>query len=572
MMKIRPLIVSVVTCLLAVLSGALPIHAQDGKLKIHVTPKQAYVFVDGDAIRDGNQTLTLKVGKHTIGVYNYGYTPQTQDVDITQGTNKDLAVTLQASGDKVSGPFGDIELKGHPRAAVLLNGTTPAYFVGQVDEFDNNWIWHQWLLVKPGTYQVTVTQKGQTIWAGPVPVKSGQRTLVYLNRNGEIKTKDFKRGLTIGAQPRFEAGIASATVPVAPVTAQLSASQAQMNCGQSAMLNWNAGDAADTSITNVGNVPPSGDRTVSPTQTTTYELVAKGPGGEIKQATTINVNAQPTATLSLGSPEVRYHKVGDKVVEQGSTSLNWATTNANTVTITPLSTVATSGSQTLEATPKQTGVGPVDETVNYTLNSSNPCGGTATQTVALHIIGSIEPAPAPPSLLLSSIFYPTNYPERRDPKVGLVKSQEGTLAELAANFKNYMQYDTAAKLLIVGHADERGAEKYNQGLSQRRAERAKNYLVSQGIAADMIETSAEGEKQQLDEKSVEKLQSDNPTKPEAWMIRRPKATWLAYNRRVDIILEPSGKESTQEYPNGSMDARILWQRPTPSMKSVESSN
>jgi len=35
--------------------------------------------------------------------------------------------------------------------------------VGHVDEFNNNWIWHQWLLAKPGTYRVTVAQKGQTV-------------------------------------------------------------------------------------------------------------------------------------------------------------------------------------------------------------------------------------------------------------------------------------------------------------------------------------------------------------------------------------------------------------------------
>jgi hypothetical protein len=455
---------------------------------------------------------------------------------------------------------------------VLLNGATPSYFVGHVDEFNNNWIWHQWLLVKPGTYQVTVTQKGQTIWTGPVTVAAGKRMVVYLDRNGEIKTKDFKAGTTAGPQPRFDAGIASATVPVAPVTAQLSASQAQTACGQSASLNWKASDAADTSITNIGEVPATGDRTVSPTQTTTYELVAKGPGGEVKQTATIDVNAQPTAALTLSPSEVRYHKIGDKVVEQGSATLNWNTTNASSVTIDSLNSVAASGSQTLQANPKQTGVGPVDENVTYTLSTSNACGGTTTRTATLHIVGSIDAVTAPPSLLLSSVFYPTNYPERRKPTVGLVKSQEATLAELAKDFKNYSQYDAAAKLMIVGHADARGAEKYNQGLSQRRADRAKDYLISQGIPADKIETSAEGEKQQLDQKDVEKLQADNPTKPETWMIRRPKATWLAYNRRVDIILEPAGKESTQTYPNGSLDARILWQRPTPSLKRIETAN
>ena len=49
---------------------------------------------------------------------------------------------------------------------------------------------------------------------------------------------------------------------------------------------------------------------------TTYELTAKGPGGTAEQTVTVNVNAQPTATLALSQPEVRYHKIGDKVVEQ----------------------------------------------------------------------------------------------------------------------------------------------------------------------------------------------------------------------------------------------------------------
>src|SRR5437879_2867085 len=128
--------------------------AQSGKLKIHVSPKQAYVFVDGKAIRDGSQTIDLPAGTHNVGVYNYGYIPKTQDVHVGAGEATSLNVSLQSSGEEVSGPFADIEFKGHPRAAVLLNGTTPDSFVGHVDEFDWDWIWHQRLLVKPGTYQV----------------------------------------------------------------------------------------------------------------------------------------------------------------------------------------------------------------------------------------------------------------------------------------------------------------------------------------------------------------------------------------------------------------------------------
>jgi OmpA family/PEGA domain len=541
----------------------------EGKLKIHVSPKQAYVFVDGKAIRDGSQTMELPAGSHAIGVDNYGYTPQTKNVDITAGKTTDLDVTLQASGDKVSGPFGDIELKGHPRAAVLLNGTTPAYFVGHVDEFDNNWIWHQWLLVKPGTYELTATEKGQTVWSGPVTVKSGERVIVDLNHNGATKTRDFKRGLNLGPQPRFEAGVASAMVPIAPVTAQLSAQASQVNCGQSTELSWKSADAVDTSISNVGNVAASGQQAVSPTHPTTYELTAKGPGGTAEQTVNVNVNAQPTATLALSQPQVTYHKIGDKVVEQDSATLNWSASNANRVSIQPLGSVATSGSSNVEATPDRTGTGSIDRNVTYTLSATNACGGTTTRTAMLHVVGSIDPAPP---VTLASLFYPTAYPERRHPQVGLVSSQKSTLTKAATTFKNNRQYDQQDKLMVVGHADVRGPKKYNQALSERRAEAAKNYLVSQGIPANAIETKADGVENQLSEQQVMKLQAQDSQQQPAWMKNKKKVTWLAYNRRVDVILEPAGQESTEAYPNDAPDARILWQRPVPNLKAVETAS
>lgn len=553
--------------ILVLLIGTAPALAQaTGSVKIHVSPKQAYVFVDGNAIREGSQTIALNPGKHTIGVYNYGYIPKRQTVDVVAGERTNLSVALEESGAKVSGPFGDIELKGHPRAAVLLNGTTPDYFVGHVDEFDNNWIWHQWLLVKPGNYQVTVTRKGKTIWSGPVNVKAGQREVVYLNHNGKIKTKNFSRGLTLGPQPRFDAGVASAMIPVAPVTAQLAASPDQTTCGQSASLNWKTADAVNASITSIGNVPISGDRTVDPTKTTTYELVAKGPGGEVKQSATVDVNAQPTATLTVSEPEVRYHKIGDKVVEDDSAVLNW-TSDGTKVTLEPLGNVAASGSHSVEPVPSQTSTGPINQDVTYTLHVTDACGGTAVRTASLHIVGSIDPAPP---VVLASLFYPTNYPERRHARVGLVASQERALARAAATFKKNEQYDAQAnKLMVVGHADVRGPASYNLTLSKRRANLVKAYLVSQGIPADRIEIRADGKSQELTEKQVRNLQAEDKQSPQKWMMDRKKATWLAYNRRVDIILEPAGQESAELYPNDAPAVRILWERPQPSLKAVE---
>ena len=58
-------------------------------------------------------------------------------------------------------------------------------------------------------------------------------------------------------------------------------------------------------------------------------------------------------------------------------------------------------------------------------------------------------------------------------------------------------------------------------------------------------------------------------KPATWTRRDKRATWLAYNRRVDIVLEPAGQQSAETYPDGAPDARILWARKEPSLKLME---
>lgn len=63
------------------------------------------------------------------------------------------------------------------------------------------------------------------------------------------------------------------------------------------------------------------------------------------------------------------------------------------------------------------------------------------------------------------------------------------LTELANSLRQYP--DT--EVLIVGHTDAQGSDTYNQGLSERRAEAAKNFLVTQGVPANRIRTEGLGE-------------------------------------------------------------------------------
>lgn len=48
-------------------------------------------------------------------------------------------------------------------------------------------------------------------------------------------------------------------------------------------------------------------------------------------------------------------------------------------------------------------------------------------------------------------------------------------------------------LTIVGHTDSRGSEAYNQGLSERRANAVRNFLIEQGIDASIMTARGDGE-------------------------------------------------------------------------------
>ena len=156
--------------------------------------------------------------------------------------------------------------------------------------------------------------------------------------------------------------------------------------------------------------------------------------------------------------------------------------------------------------------------------------------------------------------------------MGLVRSQQEVLTTLATGFKQYLEYDPDAKLSVGGYTDERGAKEYNDSLSELRAQRVKDFLLSEGIAAEKIESSAYGKQKPLDKATVSDLQTQNPNKPPEKRVRDSRSTWLAYNRRVDIVLIPTNAESVRFYPNQAADSDILWQKAKPSRSAVEGYN
>ncbi len=545
---------------------------KSGKVKLDVSPKEAYIFVDGEAKGPGNRSIEVTPGMHTILVANYGHKFHQEEVSVEPDSTVSLNIKLEPFGGTVFGPRGRIQIESGSlpadKSAVLLNGKTPDYFVGHVDEFNNDTIWHQELIVPPGPHQVTVTRNGKEVWSGEITVAENQRVIINM-ANGEIHVKNWERGMDLGELDRFNAGTASATVAVAPVTGKISANAPTINCGQESQLTWHSADAVDAHINGMGTVPLNGNQTVSPRQTTTYNFVANGPGGVLNSNATVVVNPTVISSLSASPVEVRYRRIGDKVIEQGSTMLNWSTSNAGDISLSPYGEVANFGSKTLVLTPKRTTDGAVDETMNITLHASNVCGGSEVKTVAVHLTGSIEPIP---DVSTRSIFFPTDYPTKTDPSLGLARSEQQVLTDLARSFTKYLEYDPDAKLTLAAFADTRETKDYNQALSERRAELVKGFLVTQGIAEDKITFSAYGKEKQLDGTTILDLQNQNPNPPAMRHENEVRALKLAYNRRVDIVFLPANRESVRLYPHEASASDLLWQIAKPDRKVVQDLN
>ena len=91
------------------------------------------------------------------------------------------------------------------------------------------------------------------------------------------------------------------------------------------------------------------------------------------------------------------------------------------------------------------------------------------------------------------------------------------LQNLAESLGKYGDTD----VLIVGHTDAMGSDNYNQSLSQRRAAAAANFLASNGVARDRVQTAGRGESEPIE---------NNET-----------AEGRTQNRRVEVVIVANEK-------------------------------
>ena len=177
--------------------------------------------------------------------------------------------------------------------------------------------------------------------------------------------------------------------------------------------------------------------------------------------------AQPTATMSVSRAEINK---GD------STVLSWSTTNASTVNIDGLGTVAATGSKTLS---------PSDSTT-YNLIAKG-AGGEADASARVTVNTPVAAKPADTSLAtlfaanVKDIYFDYD-------KYG-IRASDQSIAVADAKF---LAAHPDAKVLIEGHCDERGSEDYNIALGDNRAGSTRDLLTKLGVSASQIQTISYG--------------------------------------------------------------------------------
>ena len=80
---------------------------------------------------------------------------------------------------------------------------------------------------------------------------------------------------------------------------------------------------------------------------------------------------------------------------------------------------------------------------------------------------------------------------------------DGAARDILARNLDWLRQNQRAKVESEGHADSRGTIEYNLALGAKRAKSVKDYLVTQGVAAERISTISYGEELPLCQEETE---------------------------------------------------------------------
>jgi peptidoglycan-associated lipoprotein len=275
--------------------------------------------------------------------------------------------------------------------------------------------------------------------------------------------------------------IACLSAACAPPTAKLKVSRTEVNKGDPVTVTWETKNSKQIML-NGQKVDKIGARTMTPDQTTTYEVVAKRGSKEARDRSTVKVNvitaAAPTITL----------RAEPSAIEQGqSAKLTWSTTNARIVQISGMGDVSSSGER--QVSPRIS--------TTYTGTAMGD-GGTTTASARITVgepapitSGTDRPRGNPTGGGIAELFgraVTAVYFELDSSELRQVEQEK---LRRAAEWLSQDSHRTVV-FRIEGNCDPRGTAEYNLGLGDRRARAAKSFLVSLGIDASRMDTISYG--------------------------------------------------------------------------------
>lgn len=253
--------------------AALP-AAPSGTLMVKGNTDNVEVFVDGlikgFTQKDGTLTLPLDPGTHAVKFVKPGYDDSSAP-PVTIAANKQAVLSFTLEKSKTAAPAAETEayltIHSTPGAAVLVNNSPQ----GKVDR-QGSLI----LPVKPGKVSLQISMDGYHPVSQNLSVRAGDHPSIVAMLNP----------IPAPAKP-------AAAPPPQPVQIlSFSATDSQIESGQSTTLKWQTANASEVSIDNgISRVDNSGQTTVRPGSTTSYTLTAKGPAGT--QQRMVNIIVEP---------------------------------------------------------------------------------------------------------------------------------------------------------------------------------------------------------------------------------------------------------------------------------------
>lgn len=134
----------------------------NGTLQVFVQPADSQILLDGInyGTANGQMTLVVQPGNHTLQVQKNGYAQFSQDFYVQSGEAKVFNVTLQPLAGKFS-------VRSSPSGAdIFINGSSTGETTSETFE------------MSPGVYQLTLKKSGYQDWTTTVTVQSGDNPTI----------------------------------------------------------------------------------------------------------------------------------------------------------------------------------------------------------------------------------------------------------------------------------------------------------------------------------------------------------------------------------------------------------